>query len=160
LTEKTRQKSLFALLIVIAIWGGFNIFGSNDKKNATGVKQPPVSTAPTAPAPNAIIPVAEKPFAEVDSDYIERCRQRPWGRDPFYNGYNPNRPIEISAEEVNLHLLGILYREINAQALINGQVVKKGDVVDGYEITEITKEYVTVKDGNKMIHLRVRRESS
>lgn len=158
MTDKARQKSLFVLLILVGIWGYFNVFGSDDKKDAAKAK--PQSVSAVAPLPSAAVSMSEKPVVEVDRDYLERCRQRPWGHDPFYNGYNPNRPVEVSAEEVNLHLLGILYREVNAQALINGQVVKKGDIVDGFEIMEISKDYVAVKDGNKTIHLRVKKESS
>ncbi len=76
--------------------------------------------------------------------------------DPFYH----NRKVIKQNREIELHLLGILYRTANAQALINGQVVTVGDAVEGYEITEITNEFVALTKNGKKFTLRPKKESS
>lgn len=78
------------------------------------------------------------------------------GTNPFYHNWSRT----TGNREIELHLLGILYRTANAQALINGQVVKVGDTIDGYTITEITHEAVALSKDGEDITLRPKKETS
>jgi len=73
-------------------------------------------------------------------------------RDPFKQvdlGEKPEeeiafKPAEVESEFPNLTVQGVIWGGIFPQAVINNQVVKAGDTIDGVIIKEINKEGVTV----------------
>ena len=82
-----------------------------------------------------------------------------WGKNPFYHSHQPAR-AEIKQKIIELHLLGILYRQVNARALINSTVVREGDTIAGYTVEKITRDFVTVSKGKTVHTLRVEKERS
>ena len=77
----------------------------------------------------------------------------PWGRDPFSEkGSLIGQDTGIS----DLKLEGILlHHGSHPQAIINGEMVGKGDTIATVTIVDIEKDEVTVSDGEKQYKLRL-----
>jgi type II secretory pathway component PulC len=152
LNEKTRKGIVFGILILALVWAYFNFSGPGKKKSKPPEKAYPTVALKEPPrTPDAADAVVDSLFEEYES--------RPWGKNPFYAGYRPETKM-ARPSKVELHLLGVLYREYNAQALINGHVVAVGDLVEGFRVTEIARDSVTLDNGGTTITLRVKKESS
>lgn len=151
MSDRNRKILVFGILIVTSIWGYFSITGRQAKKAAQNSQNSASTTTPV------VIPASEQNF--MPEDVAARYQAEPWGVDPFYHAYSPHSASAVS-EEVSLHLLGILYRKMNAQALINGQILKEGDSLEGYEVVKIAPDYVNLQSEQKKLTLRVKKESS
>lgn len=73
-------------------------------------------------------------------------------RDPFIPLVTPEGALlklEPYGEDSEVKLEGIIYdREGNSLAIVNGKVVKKGDVINGCEVFKIEKDRVfLIKEG-------------
>ncbi|MFC1548530.1 hypothetical protein ACFL5E_01070 [Candidatus Omnitrophota bacterium] len=64
--------------------------------------------------------------------------------------YGANDPSDLPI------VSGIMYSPVNPQAIVNGVMVSKGDVVNGFTIREINPSTVTVSYGEKQYELRLR----
>jgi hypothetical protein len=111
------------------------------------------------------------PMAEdvLPKEKIESAGQY-WGRDPFIGDTNGEEqqpgtsvvaPKPAVNEEAALVLSGIAWSKNKAVAIINGQVVREGDLlpVKGkkiYKVITILKNRVILQDQDKTITLRVR----
>ena len=152
MNEKVRKGIFFVLLVITLIWGYFSLANHRDKKAGNEEGTPPGRASLT----DTSAPITDTlSFSRLIKDY----QRKPWGRDPFYHYYKKGQTT-LSDNEVRLHLLGILYRELYSQALINGQIVKEGDTVGKYRVTEITRDYVILQRGGKTVTLWVKKESS
>ncbi len=150
MSEKTRKTFVFGLLIGSLIWAYFNFTGRKPRPARDNRPHPAaVQTATTATAVTSALD------AQVASDY----EQKSWGKDPFYHAHK-TEPKHAAPDPIRLRLLGILYREIDAQALINGRVVHEGDTLSGYRIESIERDHVKISDGGETIILRVEKERS
>ncbi|MDD4051191.1 MAG: hypothetical protein PHR28_04735, partial [candidate division Zixibacteria bacterium] len=130
MNETWRKRCIFGLLVVTVIWGYFALIAPKDE---TTLVTPPEAAVTTPVQPVAIA----KP--EISDSLIAIYRLSVWGNDPFYR--DPSPVIADPTKNVPaLHLLGILYRQTGAQALINGRIAKEGDIVDGYRIVSINRE--------------------
>ena len=151
MNEKMRQTIIYAVFGLTVVWGFVTL---TEKRSHL-----PEPTAPTPPMaasePSSDAPAADRPVTDWPAEY----RRRPWGRDPFYQHVNrtPNSPV---SDQVTLRLLGILYREVNPQALINGAVLTEGDSIQGYRVIKIAREHITLQGRGKTVDLRVAKESS
>ena len=74
----------------------------------------------------------------------ERMAATSWARDPFAEG----------AAGV-LALTGILWDPAKPLAIINGNTVGIGDSLEGFQVTSILQNRVTVTDGNGTLELQV-----
>lgn len=85
-----------------------------------------------------------------------------WGKDPFYLPSKKETPKDIrekkeSPPDEGLSLSAIIYSKDKAVAIINDRILRRGDSIGGYMITEITKDRVVLSmKGEKMV-LRVER---
>jgi hypothetical protein len=131
---------------------------SADAGTEPGVGIPPVEEK-AAPATEEVLP----------KDKIESAGQY-WGRDPFSGdtggdeqkpGTTVVTPKPQVSEESALILSGIAWSKNKAVAIVNGQVVREGDLlpVKGkkiYKVITILKNRVILQDQDKTITLRVR----
>lgn len=126
------------------------------------------------------IPAGEATSAETEEplpqEKLDPAGQS-WGRDPFISdiaveGKNPEPPVTTTKppvtvtkppenEEAALVLSGIAWSRNKAVAIINGQVVREGDLlpVQGkkiYKVITILKNRVILQGQDKTITLRVR----
>ncbi len=148
--KNKRTLILLAVTILAALVLGYNLLfsqkGPRRVKKSTKVPTvaevlaaaPTPSTSPAVPAGTPTRRLAPPPPPE-----------QPWGRDPFKiaEGRLPESqkgPDHFS----NFHITGLVWGPQGYQALINDQVVRVGDVVDGARIVSITKYGVELaKDG-------------
>jgi len=153
LSEKLRKYLVYASLVLALIWAYFNFTGNEDKKDKRPRRAQPVK--PIAPRAKT----GTKSTALHDSIYIARDRV-PWGPNPFYHSLpvQPGRTQILGS--VEMRLLGVLFREYQAQALINGRVVSVGDYVGGYRVSRIFRDSVIVVNAEHSLTLRVTKESS
>ena len=153
MSERKRKILVFAVFIAALVWGYFSLTDRMPKK-----APPPKQTRTAAVTAN---PGDKESASQPLTDDVCREYERlPWGKDPFYHNHEEPAHKAATAEKQELHLLGILYREVNAQALINNRVVSIGDNIGQYRITAIARDHVTLEDGRQTIVLRVEKESS
>ncbi len=91
-------------------------------------------------------------LAEDVANILEIQKKRAegdWGRDPFSSGSYDSG--EFNSE---FKLQGISYREDKVGfAFINNEILKKGDLISGYEVVEILKDKVLLKKGGQSFYL-------
>jgi hypothetical protein len=90
-------------------------------------------------------------MSEVNVHLFENLQALRWGRDPFA------RPTKGEAMAGTLSLTSILYNPASAVAVINGQVVRAGDDVDGRRVVSIGPDHVIVREGKIIRRLEVPR---
>jgi hypothetical protein len=86
-------------------------------------------------------PMVSSDLSDVNVQAIERLRTSQWGRDPFV------QPTSREAISGDLVLTSILYSPTSSVAVINGQVVRAGDDVDGRRVVSIGPDYVIMREG-------------
>lgn len=144
---KVSKPVLIALVIAILLAGYIYFF--------TGKKKPPARVAPVPPA--ATVPVAvPQPAAKMQEVKPEVRAQLEkidvtWGRDPFLL---PKVKTEKRRElQTTFKLVAILERGNERIAIIDHEVVKKGDLVGDEKVQEIGVDRVvlTKKNGSKRV---------
>ena len=84
----------------------------------------------------------------------KQTRQR-WGRDPFvlpnYGGGTSKK-----SHQDDLHLSAIIYQGGRGVAVINSEVLRKGDRIGGAQIVDIRPDRVILKDVSGRRELRIR----
>ena len=71
-----------------------------------------------------------------------------WRRDPFTRG--------AALDQMSgLTLSGIMWDPQLPMAIINGQTVRVGEELEGYEVLRISEDRVSVTDGTDTFHLRI-----
>lgn len=149
MSEKTRKTLVFGSLVLSLIWAYFNFTGRKARRPADNRPRP--AAVQTAVVPQEVLVLSPEAATEYEA--------KTWGKDPFYHA-RPAAPKRAVPDKVRLHLLGILYREVNSQALINGRVVGVGDTLSGYRVDRIERDHVKISDGGKTVILRVEKEQS
>ncbi|MGB3941450.1 MAG: hypothetical protein WBK96_08160 [Candidatus Manganitrophaceae bacterium] len=99
-----------------------------------------------------------RPFLE------ERHRATEWERDPFVlparpSGETAGNDIEKETGK-SLFLNAIIHQEDGGTAIINHQIVREKDRIEGMTVREILSDRVILQDGSKEIELRVEPFSS
>ena len=155
MSEKTRKRLVFSLLILSLVWAYFHFSGPKDKRKDRSSNRADRSVVSS-------VPKGAMGLAAIISDSLYReYESRPWGKDPFYHWYEPPSAAgQAYREEARWHLLGVLFREFRAHALINHRIVTIGDEIDGFRVVEISRDSVILKNEESTITLRVAKESS
>lgn len=71
-----------------------------------------------------------------------------WGRDPF----NLKKAGKVHG---SLVLNGIIWDEVSPYAIVNDEVVKAGDTINGKIVVEITKNSITLDDNGEYLKLSI-----
>lgn len=82
----------------------------------------------------------------------KRTAYKDWGKNPF-SVSKAATPAPVGSQ--GLRLGGIIYDANEVCALINDELVHKGDSVDGKKVVEIYRDRVILNDGSKDIELRL-----
>ena len=98
-------------------------------------------------------PIALSGMSDVNVRALEQLRRPQWGRDPFVP------PTSREVMSGTLALTTILYSQASAVAVINGQVVRAGDDIDGRRVVSIGPDYVILREGEFTRRLEVPRFS-
>lgn len=72
-----------------------------------------------------------------------------WGRDPFLLTRTP------TTLSLGLRLSGVIFDEQGGYAVINDQICRIGDEINGNKIVDIKQDRVILNDGSKDIELRL-----
>jgi hypothetical protein len=85
-----------------------------------------------------------EPLSEIDTQWLERQEKAlQWGRDPFVL---PSQSTgTVSEPEGEYHLSAIIYRSGRGVAIINNKILRKGDTIEGRQITEILEDRVILQ---------------
>jgi hypothetical protein len=90
-------------------------------------------------------PPAQRAVADARLAQRKRMDAIAWARDPFADGARHGGS--------NFILAGILWDPNKPLAIINGQTLGTGDTVDGFQVTVIAADHVTVSDGQQTVDL-------
>jgi hypothetical protein len=101
---------------------------------------------------------AEEPaLSDLNVEWFEkRQRAQNWGRDPFVLPDASSSQTGMLSDG-DLHLSAIIYRQGRGVAIINDQILRKGDVVGGKQVAEIKQDHVVLQDASGRHELRVNR---
>lgn len=148
---------VYGILILAIIWGYYNL---SERKPVVYSGQ----GTPAAQPPTSVVSTNDPPFDALPADVNGHGSNSNWGKDPFYHRRGRATAVvstghSAKVERAALHLMGIMFREQGAKALINGQVVSIGDTIAGHTITEIAPAQVSAAYNNRTIILRVGRET-
>jgi hypothetical protein len=103
-------------------------------------------------------PVLAQSLSDINLDWLERQEKyRQWGRDPFV--VSSISPGEESGMVGGLNLSAIIYRKNSGTAIINNRILRKGDRINGKEISKILEDRVILRDGSGDRDLRVNKFS-
>ena len=119
--------------------------------NPKGKSRAAVSSPATTPAANSVqAPAATNQTQGAPS--IKRRAKRSsfqsWARSPFI-------PKSVKGSSYQMELSGILGSGKNLKAMINGQILGKGDKLGSATVTDISPNEVMLNDGSKDIVLKL-----
>lgn len=83
----------------------------------------------------------------------KRTSYKDWGKNPF--SVSKAAIVPPAGSGPGIRLGGIIYDANEVCALINDELVCKGDSVDGKKVVEIQRDRVILNDGSKDIELRL-----
>ncbi len=136
---RTRKLIVFGAFIASVIYGAVNLIGT------------PQPSAPPAPEP-VRHEIQATPVSKASFIDIEKYSALDWGSDPFCRDNNNNRQAQmpIQPETPAWILGGILYDDLQPAAIVNGHIVRRGEIINGARVTRIDKNRVTLeKDGSE-----------
>jgi len=142
------QRNLVIVLLVVLTYAVFDFVKNRDeylgyykggKKNTQDVKKEEKKSI------NPEVKVLRNDMAST----------KVWGENPFYDPdlkKAPVRRVVRKKRAVYLKLKAISYSGDNSVAMINDQILSKGDVISGYRVVKIEpKRVVLVKGSEKKI---------
>jgi hypothetical protein len=137
------NKYLLIGLVIAVVFVLYALFFTGGKKKINSVAGPPDPPRVTAPP------------GEVRSKggHVQAIRETVrWDRDPFMLPVFATTEKKVEKERAPLKLLAIMESGKGKVAIIDHEVVEKGDVVAGERVVEIGKETVTlIQDGSKRV---------
>ena len=143
----TRQKQQRAILVVLVVVMSaiYTRALRTVSPPARHVQDQPAVHESTSPSANVAL-VRQEPVPQRESQH-QRALLLAWRRDPFTRG--------AIGEVSGLTLSGILWDANAPIAIINGQMVHVGEELEGYHVTEITQEHVSITDGTQTFQLKI-----
>jgi hypothetical protein len=142
------QKQIALILAMLPILAIALLSGMKRKKVNVPVaaSQDPLTLVDAGVKVSAPIPAA------ADRNTLETQKKRaeaPWGRDPFssdtYKSGQANSELKLKGISCRKDKIGF--------AFINDEIVKKGDIIGGYEVGEVLKDKVLLKKGTQSFYL-------
>jgi hypothetical protein len=149
--------SILILVFALLFMRSFNLI-----KKLPKTKQAPVQASS---APSAVKPPQEIAKTETHKDTVPNVlypnlledEKLNWKRCP-YSGMSYSEiegPIMVDTSVVALEVGGIIWDAESPRALINEEVVEKGDKIGQYTVKEIRQESVILNDGVKDLELKL-----
>ena len=148
MTEKTRKRIVYLILVTAVIWGAWNLWPRSKTSTLTGSDVDPSSGAndPSMTQVAAIVPPAH------NVAYDE------WKHDPFVGKYKPRMAEQAYEEpESELDLTVISSAGDNFMAIVNGKVLSENGVVEDWVVMKIDKSSVLLKKGDMQQRLHLKR---
>ena len=141
ITKKERiELIIIGLALVILIVYLANLFIKSKEAKSPGSDLSRIASKGREP-----YSVSKKAAAET------KRKDLTWGRDPFMlgdKGEKGERPEQLVLD-------GIIWDKTNQYAIINNEVVKAGDIVNGNTVIEIKKDSVLLDNGTERVTLQM-----
>jgi hypothetical protein len=148
MSEKQRKILIGICFVLALIYGLYNLPDSDkNKKAGTSNGNGPEITS-------------ENIASAVHDIDIELYSSLDWGRDPFYRPADKKNAYTHAPVQPEWILNGILYDTISPAAVINKQIVRVGDSVDGAMIMNIEKQKVTLERNGSQFDLNISKDKS
>jgi len=143
--KEIAEFGLTGVLIIVLLFALGNVVKKSQGHNIKAIKAQTLNSV-TAP-------VAQ---SNIDSENLynaleEQVKSAELKRDPF-TGASITLDNKPHAE---LSLTGILWDKTDPLAIINGNVVKKGDPIGNKTVVEINQDSVVLSDGNTLLEFKL-----
>ena len=155
MTKSRRQMLILAASVVVMIAVYVRALRPSGPIAPKAGGRPPASESAaatareTAAAPASGVVSLDLPEAlparQAQRDQASRLA---WGRDPFTGG-------AAGAEVSGFDLSGILWDATQPIAVINGQMLRVGDELESYKVTQIAQDSVLLSDGSQTLTLAI-----
>lgn len=145
MTKLHLQAAILAGLVVVMAAVYLRPRGRGPSATATPPQAVPEPADLQPPAPFAPAPPATSADRAAQR---ERAATLSWQRDPFTRGGS-------AAGMSGLKLTGILWDPTAPIAVLNGEMRRVGEEVDGYRITAIDRDRVSISDGAETLQILV-----
>ena len=147
MTKSRRQALILAGLIVVmaAVYAHRLHQGRPSQPVAVSEPDAPGDAHPPSAGMVALNLPEAMPARQAQHDLASRLA---WGRDPFTGG-------STGAEVSGFDLSGILWDPTQPIAVINGQMLRMGDELEGYKVTKIAQDSVSLSDGSQTVTLAI-----
>ncbi|MDP2168165.1 MAG: hypothetical protein Q8J64_07535 [Thermodesulfovibrionales bacterium] len=112
-----------------------------------------VITAMTAPFWPSYAETSGSQVSDIKLAHLRKAPESKWGRDPFIK-YDDRfkRPEALKEQMPVIKISGIISDGGKAVAIINGEFLRKGDMVSGFKIADISGDNVLLeKNGGKFL---------
>lgn len=146
------QRAVLAglVLVMAAVWGRAILPGrrpADEPQPATEAPAPALRAEPRGDRPQEWSSLLTGPSAQRAAQ-AARAEELTWSRDPFRSGGGggPTGGFTLS---------GILWDANAPIAIINGQMLRSGETIDGYRVTQIGQDRVSLTDGEQSVQLLI-----
>lgn len=139
-----RQKIVLAILLAVMAVVYLRAWRPSQPSSPPTAQPQPVEAAPASPIE------AQERRRDVPAERAaqrQRAGELAWGRDPFLRGGTEGAS--------GLVLSGILWDAQAPVAILNGQMLRVGEELEGFRITRIAADAVTVTDGAETFQLQI-----
>lgn len=115
---------------------------SESRRSPRPPAAPPGGPVVGAPAARTPVPSSRRPAQRALAQTLA------WQRDPFGRG------VEVGPTG-GFSLSGILWDAQDPIAIVNNEELRVGETLDGFRVTEIAADHVTLSDGTQTHRLRI-----
>ncbi len=144
----TRKIIVFACFILAVIYGLYNLPGGDKTKKAA---------VPASGDKESSAVQGTTRMNDIDTDFYSSLE---WGRDPFYRAARKNNKYAKTPECPEWILNGILHDNNSPAAVINKQIIRIGDTIDGARVMQIEKQKVTLERNGLQFDLYISKDKS
>jgi hypothetical protein len=141
---RARQTIIFILFILALAYGIVNLTGNRSNTKADSQNPIPVAAVPAEPIERTI-------------DTTE-YRAMEWGPDPFYRSGPQAVSSAPAAMPSQWNLDGILFDPLSPAAIINNQIVRAGEIIDGAQIKKINRNSVILDNNGNVVSLNLEKD--
>jgi hypothetical protein len=145
MTKPQQQGALLAALAVVMIAVYARVLKPS-RSDDSGSQ--PSSSGQEPPASSFQLPASSAAVSTQRDAQRRRAEELAWGRDPFARG-------AAAGQLGGLSLSGILWDATSPIAIINGQMLRVGEEIEGFRVVEIVHDRVSLSDGAQTLQLLI-----
>jgi hypothetical protein len=161
MTERSRKRLMYAVLIVTVIWGLWN-YPVSDRRGASNVLHETTVTSAQMLADSILKTTPSKHARPSPQTSLTTFPDIGWRTDPFAGHPQPRRAERKSTPEQTGHLLrlsGISTIGEQRMAIINGKLAAPQSTVEGWTVARIDPQAVVLTRGDQKQTLKLNGES-
>ena len=152
MTRSQQHVALFVVLVgvMIAVYARpFRSRGSPRPQGAAATGSAgPAAASVAVPGAGGATPVSSPGPSKQRDAQRERAAHITWSRDPFLKS-------GAGGGATGLALSGILWDPRQPMAILNGQMLRVGEELDGYTVVAIDQDRVSVTDGTETFQIQI-----